>query len=350
MQSPARYSIHSYDLPEGFIQSLTVLHERKGYVALAMNWMVLAFLVFTIRHLIPENFFWMVYIPTIILIASRYGVFLQLIHEGSHGLLSQNKTWNHFIAKYLCSLPIGIQFDGYARGHIRHHAFTNTEKDPKSDTEKYRIVDFRNPRLYLLFLKDLLGITALSIFFQYDEYDSEAEKAQGHEAGLSAKLIKLAELSTIQLLVLGTLFQFSIVDYILLWLVPAISPHMFLMRIRGIAEHGLAKQLGITEFRDGVVGTFYTRSFLTPRNRYSFSPLAWFEKLLIGSLNVYYHHEHHLLPYVPYYNLPKLHQAIGTQIQQKNPDVFAKGYFAAAMRNLGLTPHLLKNPSMQSQI
>ena len=130
----------------------------------------------------------------------------------------------------------------------------------------------------------------------------------------------------------------NFITYILLWLIPALSPFMFLMRIRGIAEHGLMRQLGVDEgpydTRGTDEGLFYTRSFFTPQVSYNFQPLIWFERLLIGSFNVNYHHEHHLFPRVAWYNLPKLHDLIGKKVAERNPDIYARGYFSAAMRNV----------------
>ena len=139
--------------------------------------------------------------------------------------------------------------------------------------------------------------------------------------------------STKDLLILGVIFQFQIFDYILLWIIPAVSPHMFLMRIRGIAEHGLSKQIGVDTSQTSE-GMFYTRSLLTSQNQYRYQIFNWIEHILIGSLAVNYHHEHHLFPKVPFYNLTRLHNYISDQVVQKNPGVYASGYFAATMKNL----------------
>lgn len=114
----------------------------------------------------------------------------------------------------------------------------------------------------------------------------------------------------------------------LFWIIPAISPHMFLMRIRGIAEHGLPNQLGI-DISDNRQGNLYTRSFLSAR-KVNNSLLSWLEKILIGSLDVHYHHEHHLLPNVPHYNLKKVHEKIYQKAIILNPNIFVSGYFKAA--------------------
>jgi fatty acid desaturase len=244
---------------------------------------------------------------------------------------------------------------GYEEGHLRHHACTNQKCDPLSDSEKYRVCDVRNPKLWLLFLKDVLGITALSIRFMYDRpsayfksrnriEESELEENSVDEsqpsprkslpAAIQAAIRKYACIGLVQLLILGSLFSFNLSHYVLLWLVPLVTAHMVLMRIRGIAEHGLGIQLGVKDLEDKTKGWFYTRSFGTPVNRYAFAPWVWLERFLIGSLDVYYHHEHHLYPKIPYYNLSKIHKLIHEKVTESNPNVYVKGYFACLLFNL----------------
>jgi len=339
--SESRYNIHNYNLPEAFLKELRQLDPKRSWFALAVAWVSLVGLVLGMRHLVPKELFWTVYIPAIFLIASRYGALLQLIHEGAHSLLARNKKLSNFIGDWLCAKPIGINFKGYTYGHLRHHPYTNTEMDSAADTEKYKIVDVREPKLYLLFLKDFLGITAISIFLDYGKKSIDSRKASVKANPLREKLFNLSQLCFVQLIILGIIFQFQIADYILLWLIPAVSPHMFLMRIRGIAEHGLAKQIGIENIEDGSIGELNTRSFLTSKSSYKFLPLVWLEKLMIGSFSVHYHHEHHLLQTVPFYNLEKLHLRVRDEVYKKNPDVYAQGYVAAMMRNI-LVPESVK--------
>ena len=109
---------------------------------------------------------------------------------------------------------------------------------------------------------------------------------------------------------------------------------MVLMRVRGIAEHGLGIQLGIKDLKDKTKGLFYTRSFGTSMNQYSFKPWVWLERFLIGSLNVFYHHEHHLYPKIPYYNLHRIHELVREKVAERNPNVYAQGYFACLFPNL----------------
>ena len=283
------------------------------------------------------------------LIAGRAGVFLQLVHEAAHGLVSKGK-FNDWFGNWMAAYPIGLDLKGYQEGHTRHHVCTNQKCDPVSDSEKYRVCDVKNPKLWLLFLKDLLGITAISVRFMYEQPSANlkhrdiVESLEYEETNAQAQLLpdgswqrtikKYASISLIQLLILGFLFNFNVIHYFFLWLIPLVTAHMVLMRVRGIAEHGLGIQLGVKNLEEKTKGSFYTRSFGTPVNHYSFPLFVWLERFLIGSLDVYYHHEHHLYPTVPYYNLHKIHKLISEKIKTSNPDVYAKGYFACLFFNL----------------
>ncbi len=324
--NPIQYSPSHYQLPKEFIKEITTVHNRKGLFAVTSVWFVLLAIILVSRYAFQQYGLSWFMIPVAFLIAGRFGAFLQLAHEACHNSLFESKRWNFLAAKWLCSMPIGVFYEGYAEGHARHHSYVGTEKDPLSDREKYRICDFRNPALYLLFLKDLLGITALQIFFSYGETSTQKES-------LSIKLKKMAQLGSVQLIVILGLFEGNLVEYILFWILPAISAHMFLMRVRGIAEHGLSGQLHLQN-RSPQEGTYYTRSFFTPQNHYRLTPLIWLERCLIGSFYVNFHHEHHLFPNVPYYHLAKLHQKIAPRVAEANPDVYAPGYIGAAIRNL----------------
>lgn len=330
MSFPRLYEGSLYPLPQEFLKSMTTRETKKGMMAALEVWLSIVFIILGIRFIQSSQFFWSLYIPLAFFIAGRQGALLQLMHEAIHGNLVPSKKMNDFLGKWLGAHPIGINYSYYKIAHAQHHAQTNAN-DPKEDAEKYKISDFRNIRLYLLFLKDLSGLSALETFWNTR---SPHQKIYPPEKGARY----FASLSLVQIILFATLFQSNLFNYVFLWIIPIISPHMFLMRIRGIAEHGLLKQLGIpVPHGRGDQGIFYTRSFLTPVCKYRFIPFIWIEKILIGSLSVHYHHEHHLFPKVPFYHLKKLHEKIAKTVFQNNPEVYASGYFSAAMRNLWIS-------------
>ena len=339
------YGPRLYQLDKQTLEELKILKPYRPVLSAVGAWLWIFLLVKTYLWFPSLKFFYPVFA---FLIAGRAGVFLQLVHEAAHGLVSQGK-FNHWFGNWIAAYPIGLDLRGYQEGHSRHHVCTNQKCDPISDSEKYRICNIKNPKIWLLFLKDILGITALSVRFMYDQpsanlkhrdiVESEYEETSApvqvlSESSLKKTIKKYASISFIQLLILGLLFNFNLIHYLLLWLVPLMTAHMVLMRVRGIAEHGLGIQLGVKNLEEKTQGSFYTRSFGTPVNHYSFPFFVWLERFLIGSLDVYYHHEHHLYPTVPYYNLHRIHQLISEKVKASNPNVYAKGYFACLFFNL----------------
>ena len=307
------------------IKELQELDKAKPFIDL-IGIYISTFVLIYFSVIFSYKYSFLIFIPAIFLIAGRQGALLQLIHEASHRLINSDIKINNFFGEYLTSLLIGVNFDGYKDGHLKHHTHTATPLEPEADSDKYLIVDFKNPKIYLLFLRDISGISALKIFFAYNPNKNNTTKSNTE---VYSKFIFLIKLSIIQVLILA-LFQFNIVNYFLFWIYPAIGPHMFLMRIRGIAEHGLGKKLGY-KIQKPSEGLYFTRSFLTGKNKYKLPLLSSLEKLLIGSLDVYYHHEHHLAPKVPYYNLGKVHEMVSDNVE-KNIDakIYEKGYFSAA--------------------
>ena len=80
--------------------------------------------------------------------------------------------------------------------------------------------------------------------------------------------------------------------YPLLWLVPLLTWMMVITRIRNIAEHAV-----VPDSDDPLRNTRTTRARLL-------------ERAFIAPYYVNYHLEHHLLFYVPCYNLPRVHRIL----------------------------------------
>ena len=80
--------------------------------------------------------------------------------------------------------------------------------------------------------------------------------------------------------------------YPLLWLLPLVTWMMVITRIRNIAEHAV-----VPDSADPLRNTRTTRANIL-------------ERLFIAPYYVNYHLEHHLLFYVPCYNLPRVHRIL----------------------------------------
>ena len=88
-------------------------------------------------------------------------------------LVSKNHKLNDFFGNYLCAFPIGVNFAGFRSGHNNHHVNTATPNDSPTDLDKYRVVDTKKFDLYKLFIKDLIGISALEVFLSYGKNKTE---------------------------------------------------------------------------------------------------------------------------------------------------------------------------------
>lgn len=322
-----KYSAKLYEFPPEFVNEISVLRSSVTYIHIFFIWLCIAALSMGGAFLYKTSYFWMAYPLLGLLIASRQGALLQIVHEGSHRLISNNRTANDFAGNWLAALPVGLTLEGYTRGHMRHHAGTNTPDDLETDLEKYSVTDLKNPQLYKLFLMDLLGITALKSFFGHNYKSLENKLSKTKEESSAQERFKILRLGTSQLLVLSLIFQFNFVLYLLLWAIPLISFNMVLLRVRGITEHGAPKQFEIN-IETADQGNFYTRSVVITNPTWMQRTVNLAETILIGSLSANFHHEHHLLPKVPFYNLKKVHMHANEKIYRNNKYVYVPSYFS----------------------
>jgi len=309
--TPDAYTNRLYKIHPVRLIAYKQRHWERTVGSLVLAWMVIVGLV---QAVTIWPVLWWGYPVVALFIAGRAGVMLQVAHEACHRLICSG-PFNNWMGQAACAM-IGLDFQEYKDGHLKHHVSANTAEEPENDREKYKVCDIRDPRLWGLFAKDWLGMTAWEVRLRY---------AGGVTASAWPKYLRIG---LAQLVILGVVFQGHLWHYWLLWPLPLMTAHMFLMRVRGIAEHGLAPQLGYPVLPNAEAGDYYTRSFGTPSCHYAFWPFLWLERALIGSLNVYYHHEHHLFPTIPYYHLPLVHEEIAREERRHNTRVFAKGYVA----------------------
>lgn len=336
-----KYSARRYQhlLQAEFVSRLTTLESWRTLLALALGWIAVAALAALGGALGPAHFrFWIFYLPLGFLIAGRQSVMLQIVHEASHQLISGNRKLNHFVGEWLAAVPVGLSLEGYTAGHMRHHAYTNTPNDLPTDLEKHEAVDFSDSLTYRKFAQDLFGITAFRSSFghmmrakggKWRQSQANGEEQKG--AKKSKALHFLTQEILVQSVILAVIFHFRIVNYFLLWVIPLLSFNMVLLRVRGIAEHGLPRQLGVEILRADQ-GNKYTRSVVPERRHPLALLLQGVERVLIGSLACNYHHEHHLVPNVPFYNLRSLHERVGPSVRAACPYVYVGSYLLALRR------------------
>lgn len=230
-----------------------------------------------------------------VIMSGRHLALAILMHEGAHGLLLRNKTWNDRIGQWLTAYPTMTDMLLYRRAHFQHHRHTWTDQDPDRALAEALPVSPASFRRKML--RDLSGQTALTRYRILSRY---AAGLDPRKKGLEGKPLwqvlrafassQRGFLITNAVLLVGLTLAGRPDAYLLIWWLPALTGFSVVLRIRSIAEHAC-----VSDTSDPLR---QTRTTLAP---------GWL-RFLIAPHNVNYHLEHHLFMTVPHSNLQKAHR------------------------------------------
>jgi fatty acid desaturase len=224
--------------------------------------------------------------------ASLHGISL-FTHEGVHGTLSLRSWWNRALS-IICALPVLQNYSAYKVLHLKHHHHLGQEGDPDhyANYTSWTWLEFA-----MHWGRLIIGYPAYIVAIPLLGFRQGARSARGWivlEVCLLAMLIAAAVLLLPNLWLLHG------------WLLPMVVINT-LVNIRGMSQHTFLEHQS-----DTIRGT---RSILTNR------VTAFF------MCNENYHLEHHLYPTIPWYNLPRLHQALRGELVARGAP-YIKSYFA----------------------
>src|SRR6266702_3772813 len=230
------------------------------------------------------------YIFAVALIGSRQLGLAILMHDGAHGCLSADEKTNLTLSQWFCAYPIFAETCAYRRYHLQHHARTQQEDDP--DLVLSAPFPITRPSYRRKFWRDISGLTG------YAQRKAQLLNALGDPSWPLAQRLshfwsKLGPQFVANALLWAGLAAAGLWwAYPLLWLLPLLTWMMVITRIRNIAEHAV-----VPDSNDPLRNTRTTRAGVL-------------ERLFIAPYYVNYHLEHHLLFYVPCYNLPRVHEIL----------------------------------------
>jgi fatty acid desaturase len=267
-------------------EELARLRERvawKGIALIAHAWAVILGSIALVA-IFPNP---LTYLLAVVLIGSRQLGLAILMHDGAHGCFSRNEKVNLALSQWFCAYPVFAETLAYRRYHLAHHARTQQDDDP--DLILSAPFPITRASYRRKFWRDISGQTG------YEQRKAQILNALGdpawpwrqrlrHFAGKLGRQIAVNVLLFAGLAAAGVWWA-----YPLLWLLPLMTWQMVITRIRNIAEHAV-----IPDPDDPLRNTRTTKANLI-------------ERALVAPYFVNYHLEHHLLYYVPCYNLPKLH-------------------------------------------
>jgi fatty acid desaturase len=224
------------------------------------------------------------------IIGSRQLGLAILMHDGAHGALANGDRTNMFLSQWFCAYPVFAETRAYRRYHLQHHARTQQDDDP--DLILSAPFPITRPSYRRKFIRDITGQTA------YQQRKAQFLNALGDPSWpLARRAAHFWSKLGPQVIVNGLLFAGLVMAgvwwaYPLLWLLPLATWMMVITRIRNIAEHAV-----VPDSNDPLRNTRTTRA-------------GFLERLFIAPYYVNYHLEHHLLFYVPCYNLPRVHRIL----------------------------------------
>jgi fatty acid desaturase len=227
------------------------------------------------------------FIVAVVLIGSRQLGLAILMHDGAHGVLMKTRGWNEWASQWLCAYPVFADTIPYRHYHLVHHRTTQQKDDPDYALSAPFPITRRSFRRKLI--RDITGQTGLK------QRRAQIRNALGkpgdpfpkRSATFRSKLGGPVAANLILFAILTALGRWYF--YPLFWLLPLLTWQQLITRVRNIAEHAIVPD------NDDV--------FRNARTTYA----SWWERALFAPYWVNYHVDHHLLFYVPCYNLPRLH-------------------------------------------
>ena len=280
-------SVARFDPTKAFTrEEMAAVRARSdvmGLLCAAHAWIVIA-AAMILYALWPNP---LTFVAAVILIGSRQLGLAILMHDGAHGVLMCTKALNDPVSQWLCAFPVFTDTIPYRHYHLGHHRLTQQPDDPDLGLSAPFPITKESFRRKMI--RDITGQTG---FKQRRAQlraalgrpgDPLAERARTFWRKLGRPLIANAVLLAI-LTALGKPHY-----YLMFWLLPLLTWQQVITRIRNIAEHAVVPD------NDDVLRN--------ARTTYA----SWWERALIAPYWVNYHVDHHVLMYVPCFNLPKLH-------------------------------------------
>jgi fatty acid desaturase len=233
---------------------------------------------------------WWAAVLSFLMIGTQQYALAVIEHDGKHGNLFSNRAANDRFTTWLLCAPIGLDpnFSRKVRDHSDHHRLLGTDPDP--ERRLYTAGDKATLRAWLLYLTELSMLPRAAATTL--RYALRAGKGAGSRKHVDAWWPTIAVQA---LLVVAIAAWWPWWYYVAFWIAP-IYPLVFAARkIRAFCEHAHPVIPDAAADRARLIT--YVPNLV--------------ERVFFAPMMMGYHGEHHLWPYVPYYNLPELHRLIG---------------------------------------
>jgi fatty acid desaturase len=315
----------SQPLPREQIRPFLAKSDLAGWRMLAFNWSLIAACFGLVM--------WRAYpltvaIALLVLGGRQLGLGI-LMHEAAHRSLFKTAALNEWIGQWLCAAPMFVELGIYRRYHFTHHQQAGTDSDP--DLPNYRNYPVSRASLRRKLLRDLSGRSGLRAFAALVVLYASADQRSGYSYRAGGDAEKKRVLCAGTLLrngwrcvaangvMLAACAAAGHAWAYLLWPAAWLTTYMLYSRIRNAAEHG-----ALPGTREADIWR-NTRTVLA----------SWWERLTVAPNYVNYHFEHHLVPAVPAWQLPRFHRWLREQGAYEHGAALERGYAQVLRRMLG---------------
>lgn len=227
------------------------------------------------------------FLAAVIVIGSRQLGLAILMHDAAHGVLVKAKWLNDPLSQIFCAWPVFTDTIPYRHYHLVHHRMTQQPEDPDLHlSAKFPITKKSYRRK---FLRDITGQTGFKLR-RAQIRNALGKPGDGFTKRFATFRKRMGKMVLANLVLLALMTAFGKPHYYLMfWILPLLTWQQVVTRIRNIAEHAM-----VPDNDDPM---------RSARTTYA----KWWERALFAPYWVNYHVDHHLLFYVPCYNLPALH-------------------------------------------
>lgn len=276
------------------LSRLTTLDDRRA------AWSVFTLFASTAVAVAVAIAWWTppVVVLAVLFIATRQQAFFVLAHEAAHYRLFSSRRVNDVVGQALAGV-VGISMCSYRVIHRLHH----NDLYGKSDPDIALHGGYPRGTGYLLrrLGRDLLGLTAPKTYAYFfgapalniDDPSRRRPEDDTHPGLRLAAQRDRRRVVVVQIALLSAAIVSGWwVEYLVLWVLPAVTVLQAVLRLRAVLEHG-----AVNDYSSPLTAA---RTHIGP---------GWLLTLLFP-YNVHYHVEHHLYPAIPQYHLPAAHQAL----------------------------------------
>jgi fatty acid desaturase len=276
-------------LPAAKVKELSVLQPWRALAATAEAWIAIAVAIAVCSYAWHPA----LYLIAVIVIGSCQHALLILGHDASHYRILSTRWQNDLFANIFLMWPTFASVEGFRKFHGTHHQYTGLPNDGNRhiwythDAAGELAPDWKFPKTKLGLAWVLLRRGAFLTGLFWIVRGLVGSTLIPSPGWMRAARFALYASVAAALSYLGGWYAF-----LLYWIVPFCTWHIVAQYIRLICEHSAVE----SEEEEYSI----TRSTIP----------TLLESLFILPCNVGYHLEHHWYPSVPFYNLPKLHEAL----------------------------------------